>query len=98
MRAHSIRMLPLCGAVFVIPAFPGRLKIQQSKLYYKKLAALKGGGCLPYLRAVCYFYCDFPRFNPQVHHYPMKLLAGEYDDGRVWERLRMGLPSTSGSK
>ena len=54
--------------------------------------------CLPCACLARYFYCDFPRFNPQVHHYPMKPQDGECDDGRVGERPRTRLPSTRGSK
>ena len=55
------------------------------------------------LRAPCahlerHFYYDFSRFNPQVHHYPIKPPGGECDDGRVGERPRTRLPSTRGSK
>ena len=62
------------------------------------LRALDSGECLPCARPARYFYYDFPRFNPQVHHYQMKPRAGECDDSRVGERPQTGLPSTRGSK
>ena len=39
----------------------------------------------PCVRPARYFYYDFPRFSPQVHHYPMKSQGGECNDGRVGE-------------
>ena len=57
-----------------------------------------GGGGLPCACPARYVYSDFPRFSPQVHHYPMKPWAVECDDGRVGERPRTQLPSTRGSK
>ena len=56
------------------------------------------GGWLPCARLARYFYHDFPRFSPKVHHSPMKPRAGECDDGCVGRRLQTGLPSTKGSK
>ena len=35
------------------------------------------GECLPCARPACYFYYAFPRFNPQVHHFPMQPRAGD---------------------
>ena len=54
--------------------------------------------CAPCARPTRYFYHDFPRFGPQVHHYPIKPPVGECDDYRAGERPRMGLPSTRRSK
>ena len=56
------------------------------------------GECLPYARPARYFSYDFPIFNPQVHHYPLKPRTGECDDSRVGEQLRTRRPSTRGSK
>ena len=52
------------------------------------------GECCP----ARYFYYNFPRFRPQVHHCPTKPQAGECDDNRVGKRPRTGLPSTRGPK
>ena len=54
--------------------------------------------CAPCTRPAHYFYSDFPRFSPQVHHYPVKPWDGECDDNCVGERRKTGLPSTRGSK
>ena len=56
---------------------------------------------MSYRESVCPahdFYHDFPTLSPQGHRYLTKPRAGECNDGRVGERLRMGVPSTRGSK
>ena len=54
-----------------------------SGVMHRKYARLELWG---YICPVRYFYDGFPRFSPQIHHFPMKPWAGECDDGRVGER------------
>ena len=68
------------------PLWPQEVRFACLQLTPTAPAGPRGSVCpVRALRAACvrpahYFYYDFLRFSPQVHHYPMKPRAGECDD------------------